>query len=166
MVGSTSKCDNVNAILPNINGQFVGLFDSDHLPLPHSFEIAWRDLCRGVDVVQGRTKINPKYCEDVLSKVLAGEFEVCTREMVIHHCGIAAGVTRLGNSGLACRIHTRVPPGDVRQFHLLHSKAISTSYVPLNKPCHKLIKRFKGCKGRLKDTRNRYRIWYTEKLSR
>ena len=61
MVGSTSKCDNVNAVLPLVKGHFAGLFDSDHLPLPHSFEIAWRDLCRGVDVVQGRTKINPKY---------------------------------------------------------------------------------------------------------
>ena len=76
MVGSTSKCDNVNAVLPLVKGHFAGLFDSDHLPLPHSFEIAWRDLCRGVDVVQGRTKINHKYCEDFLSKVLAGEFEV------------------------------------------------------------------------------------------
>jgi len=76
VVGSTSKCDNVNAVLPLVKGHFAGLFDSDHLPLPHSFEIAWRDLCRGVDVVQGRTKINHKYCEDFLSKVLAGEFEV------------------------------------------------------------------------------------------
>lgn len=76
VVGSTSKCDNLNAILPLIKGQFVGIFDSDHLPLPRSFELAWRDLCNGSDVVQGRTKINPKYVEDTLSAIIAGEFEV------------------------------------------------------------------------------------------
>jgi len=76
VVGSTSKCDNINGVLPHIRGQFVGLFDSDHLPLPRSFEMAWRDLCSGSDVVQGRTKINPKYVDNLLSKIIAGEFEV------------------------------------------------------------------------------------------
>jgi len=76
VVGSTSKCDNINAVLTSIRGTFVGLFDSDHIPLPHSFERAWRDLQSGSDVVQGRTKINPKYCQTTLDKVIAAEFEV------------------------------------------------------------------------------------------
>jgi len=74
--GSTSKCDNVNAVLSSITGTFVGIFDSDHLPSPNSFELAWRDLLNGNDVVQGRTKINPKYVDCFMSRLLAGEFEV------------------------------------------------------------------------------------------
>jgi len=76
VVGSTSKCDNINAVLSSIKGQFVGLFDSDHIPMPGSFERAWRDIQGGSDVVQGRTKINPKYCQTFLDKVIAAEFEV------------------------------------------------------------------------------------------
>ena len=63
----------------------MGIFDSDHLPLPRSFEMAWRDLSSGSDVVQGRTKINPKYVEDTLSKIIAGEFEVCARDSQRQH---------------------------------------------------------------------------------
>ncbi|KAK3244914.1 hypothetical protein CYMTET_45496 [Cymbomonas tetramitiformis] len=83
VAGSTSKCDNVNEVLKNIKGVFVGIFDADHLPLPNSFQLAWGDLSRGADVVQGRTKINARYVDSALSHIIAAEFEV--RHGLEHH---------------------------------------------------------------------------------
>lgn len=104
VVGSTSKCDNINGVLPHIRGQFVGLFDSDHLPLPRSFEMAWRDLCSGSDVVQGRTKINPKYVDNLLSKIIAGEFEVSdprwwNGEMLARNADPTCAIDKLQDGG-------------------------------------------------------------------
>src|SRR5262249_22846037 len=51
--GSTSKAQNVNAALAEVQGEFVGVFDADHHPDPDSFTRAWRWLSNGYDVVQG-----------------------------------------------------------------------------------------------------------------
>jgi cellulose synthase/poly-beta-1,6-N-acetylglucosamine synthase-like glycosyltransferase len=51
--GSTSKPQNVNAALAEVKGEFVGIFDADHLPEPDAFTRAWRWLSNGADVVQG-----------------------------------------------------------------------------------------------------------------
>eukprot|EP00854_Cymbomonas_tetramitiformis_P023060 gene23059-27905_t len=72
---STSKCDNVNEILKYINGDITGIFDADHLPLPNAFEVASKELLEA-DIVQGRTRINPRYVDSVMSHLLAAEFEL------------------------------------------------------------------------------------------
>ena len=38
---STSKAQNVNAALRVVEGEFVGIFDADHHPMPGAFERAW-----------------------------------------------------------------------------------------------------------------------------
>lgn len=72
--GSESKAQNVNAALSEATGEFIGIFDADHHPDPHSFRRAWRWLASGYDVVQG-------YCmvrngdETWVSRMVAVEFE-------------------------------------------------------------------------------------------
>ena len=51
--GSTSKPQNINAALTEVKGEFVGIFDADHMPEPDTFTRAWRWLSSGADVVQG-----------------------------------------------------------------------------------------------------------------
>lgn len=50
---STSKAQNVNAVLGIVDGDFVGVFDADHQPDPTSFCRAWDWLASGFDIVQG-----------------------------------------------------------------------------------------------------------------
>lgn len=50
---STSKAQNVNAALPAVTGEFVGIFDADHHPMAGAFERVWQWMASGVDVVQG-----------------------------------------------------------------------------------------------------------------
>jgi cellulose synthase/poly-beta-1,6-N-acetylglucosamine synthase-like glycosyltransferase len=72
--GSTSKAQNVNAVLHLARGKITGMFDADHEPRPGSFERAWRWLTDGYDVVHG-------YCltrngdASWLAKMIAVEFE-------------------------------------------------------------------------------------------
>mmetsp|Transcript_46960 Transcript_46960/g.89663 ORF Transcript_46960/g.89663 Transcript_46960/m.89663 type:complete len:635 (-) Transcript_46960:227-2131(-) len=74
--GSTSKSDNVNSVMHMIKGQFVGVYDSDHVPMPGSFERAWRNLEQGFHYVQGRTQVNHKFADDWMGRGVAAEFEV------------------------------------------------------------------------------------------
>ncbi|MFZ0161298.1 MAG: glycosyltransferase [Kineosporiaceae bacterium] len=73
--GSVSKAQNVNAALPRVRGEFVGLFDADHHPMPGSFHRAWRWLAGGADVVQGHCVVR-NGAQNWLTRLVAAEFEV------------------------------------------------------------------------------------------
>lgn len=73
--GSTSKAQNVNAALPHVRGDYVGIFDADHHPAPGSSARAWRWLADGHDVVQGRGVIRNGASSPVAATV-ATEFEL------------------------------------------------------------------------------------------
>jgi CheY-like chemotaxis protein/cellulose synthase/poly-beta-1,6-N-acetylglucosamine synthase-like glycosyltransferase len=71
---STSKAQNVNAVLGDTTGEFIGVFDADHHPQPDSFERAWRWLSTGYDVVQGHCLIRNGDASWV-ARMTAVEFE-------------------------------------------------------------------------------------------
>jgi DNA-binding response OmpR family regulator/cellulose synthase/poly-beta-1,6-N-acetylglucosamine synthase-like glycosyltransferase len=71
---STSKAQNVNAALSIVTGEFVGVFDADHMPQPDSFRRAWRWLNHGYDVVQGHCLIR-NGAESRVARTVAVEFE-------------------------------------------------------------------------------------------
>ena len=77
---STSMAQNVNAALHVAHGEFVGIFDADHHPMPGAFERAWRWLAepgedgRVADVVQGHCVIR-NGADSALAKLVAVEFE-------------------------------------------------------------------------------------------
>ena len=83
---STSKAQNVNAALRVAEGEFVGIFDADHHPMPGAFERAWRWLADGADVVQGHCVIR-NGAENWLTKLVAVEFE---QIYAVSHPGRAA----------------------------------------------------------------------------
>jgi cellulose synthase/poly-beta-1,6-N-acetylglucosamine synthase-like glycosyltransferase/GGDEF domain-containing protein len=72
--GSTSKAQNVNAVLHMARGEITGMFDADHEPKPGSFARAWRWLTDGYDVVQGHC-LTRNGDESWLAKMIAVEFE-------------------------------------------------------------------------------------------
>jgi len=72
--GSTSKAQNVNAALHHVSGEFVGIFDADHHPVPGSFQRAWSWLSNGYGVVQGHCLIRNGDSSWV-SRTVAVEFE-------------------------------------------------------------------------------------------
>jgi cellulose synthase/poly-beta-1,6-N-acetylglucosamine synthase-like glycosyltransferase/GGDEF domain-containing protein len=72
--GSTSKPQNVNAALAEVRGEFVGIFDADHLPDPGAFVRAWRWLSNGADVVQGHCVVRNGEASWV-ARMVAVEFE-------------------------------------------------------------------------------------------
>jgi cellulose synthase/poly-beta-1,6-N-acetylglucosamine synthase-like glycosyltransferase len=72
--GSTSKPQNVNAALGKVKGEFVGLFDADHLPEADAFTRAWRWLSNGADVVQGHCVVRNGEASWV-ARMVAVEFE-------------------------------------------------------------------------------------------
>jgi DNA-binding response OmpR family regulator/cellulose synthase/poly-beta-1,6-N-acetylglucosamine synthase-like glycosyltransferase len=72
--GSTSKAQSVNAVLGEVRGEFVGIFDADHHPLPQSFMRAWRWLSSGYDVVQGHCQVRNGDASWV-ARMVAVEFE-------------------------------------------------------------------------------------------
>ncbi len=71
---STSKAQNVNAALRVAEGEFVGIFDADHHPVPGSFDRAWRWLAEEADVVQGHCVIR-NGSDSWLTRLVAVEFE-------------------------------------------------------------------------------------------
>jgi len=73
---SESKAENINAALPLVTGEIVGVLDADHHPQPDCFERAWRWFERGYDVVQGRNVVRNSET-NFLTKMIAVEFE-CT----------------------------------------------------------------------------------------
>ena len=72
--GSTSKAQNVNAVLHLATGEFTGMFDADHEPRPGSFDRAWRWLANGYDVVQGHC-LTRNGDASWLARMIAVEFE-------------------------------------------------------------------------------------------
>jgi cellulose synthase/poly-beta-1,6-N-acetylglucosamine synthase-like glycosyltransferase len=72
--GSTSKAQNVNAVLSLATGEFTGVFDADHMPRPDSYRRAWRWLSSGYDVVQGHCMTRNGNAT-WLTKMIAVEFE-------------------------------------------------------------------------------------------
>jgi cellulose synthase/poly-beta-1,6-N-acetylglucosamine synthase-like glycosyltransferase/predicted Zn-dependent protease len=74
VAGSTSKAQNVNAVIGRVRGRFVGIFDADHHPRPDSLQRAWRWLSNGWDVVQGRCSIR-NGADSWVSRMVAIEFE-------------------------------------------------------------------------------------------
>jgi cellulose synthase/poly-beta-1,6-N-acetylglucosamine synthase-like glycosyltransferase len=72
--GSTSKAQNVNAVLHMATGEFTGMFDADHMPRPGSFERSWRWLANGYEVVQGHC-LTRNGEETWLARMIAVEFE-------------------------------------------------------------------------------------------
>lgn len=74
---STSKAQNVNAALRVATGEFVGIFDADHHPMPGAFARAWRwlgDPEDPADVVQGHCVIR-NGSSSALARLVAVEFE-------------------------------------------------------------------------------------------
>lgn len=74
VAGSTSKAENVTAALAVVTGEFVGIFDADHLPDAGSFRRAWRWLSHGWDVVQGHPVVRNGPAAP-LARLVAVEFE-------------------------------------------------------------------------------------------
>ncbi|HMA35222.1 MAG TPA: response regulator [Chloroflexia bacterium] len=72
--GSTSKAQNVNAALAVVSGEFVGVFDADHHPMPGSYKRAWRWLSHGYDVVQGHCLVR-NGAASWMARLVAVEFE-------------------------------------------------------------------------------------------
>jgi cellulose synthase/poly-beta-1,6-N-acetylglucosamine synthase-like glycosyltransferase len=72
--GSTSKAANVNAALAAITGEFVGIFDADHQPMPGAFERAWQWISNGAGIVQGHCVIR-NGDDSWVSRMIAIEFE-------------------------------------------------------------------------------------------
>ncbi len=74
VLSSTSKAQNVNAVIGNVHGAFVGIFDADHHPRPDSLERAWRWLSNGWDIVQGRCSIR-NGSDSWVARMISVEFE-------------------------------------------------------------------------------------------
>ena len=72
--GSTSKAQNVNAVVGRVQGRFVGIFDADHHPHADSLRRAWRWLSNGWDIVQGRCSIR-NGDDSWIARMVAIEFE-------------------------------------------------------------------------------------------
>lgn len=72
---SRSKAENVNAALPHITGEIVGIFDSDHHPEPLCFQKAlrWLGPNGDYDAVQGRCTIRNSQ-ENWLTRIIGIEF--------------------------------------------------------------------------------------------
>lgn len=86
---STSKAQNVNAALRVADGEFVGIFDADHHPMPGAFDRAWAwfsDTRDPVDVVQGHCVIR-NGDDSALARLVAIEFE---QVYAVSHPGRAA----------------------------------------------------------------------------
>jgi cellulose synthase/poly-beta-1,6-N-acetylglucosamine synthase-like glycosyltransferase len=71
---SASKAENVNAALPHIHGDFVGIFDADHHPAADSFTRAWAWLAACYDIVQGHCVVRNGTSSEV-ARMVAVEFE-------------------------------------------------------------------------------------------
>ncbi len=71
---SRSKASNVNAALAAVTGEFVGIFDADHEPMPGSFERAWKWIANGADIVQGHCVVR-NGSESGVARMVAVEFE-------------------------------------------------------------------------------------------
>ncbi len=71
---SSSKAQNVNAALLVARGEFIGIFDADHHPMPGAFTRAWHWIADGADVVQGHCVVR-NGDDSVIARTVAVEFE-------------------------------------------------------------------------------------------
>ena len=71
---STSKAQNVNAALQIARGEFIGVFDADHHPVPGSFTRAWHWIADGADVVQGHCVVR-NGDDSLIARAVTIEFE-------------------------------------------------------------------------------------------
>ncbi len=71
---SRSKASNVNAALASVEGEFVGIFDADHQPMPGAFDRAWRWMADDVGIVQGHCVVR-NGDESGIARMVAVEFE-------------------------------------------------------------------------------------------
>jgi cellulose synthase/poly-beta-1,6-N-acetylglucosamine synthase-like glycosyltransferase len=71
---STSKAQNINAALQIVRGDIIGIFDSDHRPMPTAFRRAAVWMAGGADVVQGRSVVR-NGTANWLARMVAVEFE-------------------------------------------------------------------------------------------
>ncbi|CAM5304100.1 hypothetical protein SANTM175S_09801 [Streptomyces antimycoticus] len=58
-----------------MRGEFVGIFDADHHPVPDAFQHAWHWLSGGYDVVQGLDCVIRNGESSWVSKLVGVEFE-------------------------------------------------------------------------------------------
>ena len=72
--GSESKSQNVNAAIPLVTGEFVGIFDADHHPDKGSFMRAWKWLASSCDIVQGHCLVR-NHDSSFIARMVAVEFE-------------------------------------------------------------------------------------------
>ena len=72
--GSRSKAENIDAALPHVRGEVVGIFDADHQPEPLSFHKTLRWFQKGYDAVQGRCVIRNSR-ENWLTRIISVEFD-------------------------------------------------------------------------------------------
>lgn len=109
--GSTSKAQNVNAALAQVEGEFVGIFDADHHPAPYGFTRAWRWLASGYDVVQGHCVVR-NGVESWVARMVAVEFETIYAvshpgRARLHQFGIFGGSNGFWKVDLLRRIRMR-----------------------------------------------------------
>lgn len=71
---SRSKAANVNAAMELVQGDFVGIFDADHLPNRGVVTRAGRWIADGADIVQGRCSVRNGHASGV-ARMVAVEFE-------------------------------------------------------------------------------------------
>ena len=71
---STSKAQNINAALQEVQGEIIGIFDADHRPMATAFRRAAAWLAGGADVVQGRSVVRNGET-NWLARMVAVEFE-------------------------------------------------------------------------------------------
>jgi cellulose synthase/poly-beta-1,6-N-acetylglucosamine synthase-like glycosyltransferase len=73
-IPARNKAEAVNVALGQVVGEFVGVFDADHLPHADAFVRAWRWLAAGYDAVQGRATVRNAH-ESWVARLVAVEFE-------------------------------------------------------------------------------------------
>ncbi|PFG18792.1 glycosyltransferase [Serinibacter salmoneus] len=134
--GSTSKAQNVNTALAHIEGEFVGIFDADHLPDPDAFERAAAHLADGADVVQGHCVVRNGE-ESFVARLVACEFEQIYAlshpgRAVVHGFGIFGGSNGYWRTSLLRTLRLR---GAYLTEDIDSSlRAVSSGHVVVNDP--------------------------------
>ncbi len=108
---STSKAQNVNAALGVATGEFVGIFDADHHPMPGSFRRAWQWIADGADVVQGHCAVRNGE-QSLIARTVAVEFEQIYAvshpgRTAMHGFGIFGGSNGFWRTSVLRRIRLR-----------------------------------------------------------
>ncbi|MGV9860172.1 glycosyltransferase family 2 protein [Gordonia sp. NPDC003425] len=109
---STSKAQNVNAALQVARGEFIGVFDADHHPVPGSFTRAWHWIAEGADVVQGHCVVRNGE-ESLIARAVSIEFEQIYAvshpgRSSLHRFGIFGGSNGYWRASTLRRVRMRV----------------------------------------------------------